>query len=210
MLLVRKNREQARKDLVQLRHKEDVDAEMDDIAMEATHASKNASCDEMLRYFAKVPTSKSLFTFRYPLVWPLIVATMMLTSNMLCGENAVRLLHTKPSQSPSFQVMFYSTAIFKMAIASEEQAQYWTIGIGVLCITMSITSMFLVDRLGRRLLHLGGMAGMAITTALITLFLQLEVSSCIDFVSGKRTLADGHGKRYYTVFLSSTLRCRSG
>lgn len=88
-LLVRKDREQARKDLIRLRHKKDVDAEMDDIAMEATHASKNASCGEMFRYFAEVKTSKGLLTLRYPLLWPLVVATIMLASNMLCGENAV-------------------------------------------------------------------------------------------------------------------------
>ena len=107
-------------------------------------------------------------------------------------------------------MMFYSTEIFTMAIASKEQAQYWTIGIGVLCVTMSIISMFLVDRLGRRLLHLGGMAGMAITTALMTLFLQLEVSCCIDLIWGNRTIADRHGKRHYTLFLPSTLCRRSG
>ena len=71
--------------------------------------------------------------------------------------------------------MFYSTNIFHEANMTAQDAQYATMGVGGLNVLMTIVSVLLVDRFGRRVLQLTGLGGMAITTALMTLFMKLQV-----------------------------------
>ena len=58
-------------------------------------------------------------------------------------------------------------------------AQYITLGVGaVMLMTVSISA-FLMDRLGRRALHLCGLGGMFISTLVITIALATKVCALI-------------------------------
>ncbi|CAG2107766.1 unnamed protein product [Medioppia subpectinata] len=73
---------------------------------------------------------------------PLIIGIIMQLSQQLSGINAI---------------FYYSTNIFTSAGLSEEVAKYSTIGVGVVMVAMTLVSIMLMDRTGRRTLHLYGL-----------------------------------------------------
>ncbi|KAJ0023121.1 hypothetical protein NQD34_003020 [Periophthalmus magnuspinnatus] len=87
---------------------------------------------------------------------PLVVAVVLQLSQQLSGINAV---------------FYYSTRIFEKA--GVEQPVYATIGAGVVNTAFTVVSLFVVERAGRRSLHLIGLFGMAGATILMTIALAL-------------------------------------
>lgn len=87
---------------------------------------------------------------------PLVVAVVLQLSQQLSGINAV---------------FYYSTRIFEKA--GVEQPVYATIGAGVVNTAFTVVSLFVVERAGRRSLHLIGLLGMAGATVLMTIALAL-------------------------------------
>lgn len=75
-----------------------------------------------------------------------------------------------------FQVIFYSTGIFQNAGLEKEAAVYATLGMGTINVLMTIVSMVLVEKAGRKTLHLVGLGGMMVITLLLTICLALTVS----------------------------------
>lgn len=75
-----------------------------------------------------------------------------------------------------FQVMFYSTKIFKMAGMNSSGATYATLGMGTLNVAMTLISLFMVELTGRKTLLLVGFSAMFIDTVLLTISLLLVVS----------------------------------
>ncbi|MEQ2203883.1 hypothetical protein XENOCAPTIV_004935 [Xenoophorus captivus] len=73
------------------------------------------------------------------------------------------------------QVFYYSTGIFEKAGVT--QPIYATIGAGVVNTVFTVVSLFLVERAGRRTLHLVGLAGMAVSALLMTISLSLVESN---------------------------------
>ncbi|KAJ2941791.1 hypothetical protein O0L34_g10598 [Tuta absoluta] len=80
---------------------------------------------------------------------PLLIAMIVMVAQQLSGINAV---------------IFYSTEIFKDAQLNESQAQYGTLGMGAMNVVMTIISLFLVERAGRKTLLLIGFSGMLVCT----------------------------------------------
>jgi SP family facilitated glucose transporter-like MFS transporter 1 len=70
-----------------------------------------------------------------------------------------------------FQVMFFSTKIFRMAQLDDKSAQYATLGMGAVNVFMTLISMVIVEKAGRKTLLLVGFAGMCFTTILLTICL---------------------------------------
>ncbi|XP_006006279.1 solute carrier family 2, facilitated glucose transporter member 3 [Latimeria chalumnae] len=87
---------------------------------------------------------------------PIIIAIVLQLSQQLSGINAV---------------FYYSTNIFNKAGVS--QPVYATIGAGVVNTIFTVVSLFLVERAGRRTLHLVGLGGMAASALLMTIALLL-------------------------------------
>ncbi|XP_059363610.1 solute carrier family 2, facilitated glucose transporter member 3-like [Carassius carassius] len=87
---------------------------------------------------------------------PLIIAIVLQLSQQLSGINAV---------------IYYSTEIFRNAGITE--AVFATIGVGAVNTLFTVISLFLVERAGRRTLHMIGLAGMAVCTLLMTISLGL-------------------------------------
>ena len=73
------------------------------------------------------------------------------------------------------QVIFFSTDIFHRAGLDEMQAQSATLGMGAMNVLMTIISVILVEKAGRKTLQLFGLSGMFVTTVLLTLCLALKV-----------------------------------
>ncbi|KAM9828592.1 solute carrier family 2, facilitated glucose transporter member 1-like [Syngnathus typhle] len=98
---------------------------------------------------------------------PVLVAVMLQLSQQLSGINAV---------------FYYSTGIF--AKAGVSQPVYATIGAGVVNTAFTVVSLFVVERIGRRPLHLTGLMGMAISAVALTLAMALlDQFSWMSYVS---------------------------
>ena len=94
----------------------------------------------------------------------------------------------------TLQVFYYSTLLFISSGLTEESAKFATIGIGAIMVGMTLVSIPLMDRTGRRTLHLYGLGGMFIFSIFITIsflikvrkkYLGLKVRSGID--TGERS-----------------------
>ncbi|KAB0797312.1 hypothetical protein PPYR_08306 [Photinus pyralis] len=91
-------------------------------------------------------TMKELFT-NSALRIPLIIALTMMIAQQLSGINAI---------------MYFSTQIFTDAHLKPDDAQYATLGMGGLNVFMTLVSLILVEKAGRKTLLLVGFAGMTI------------------------------------------------
>ena len=72
-------------------------------------------------------------------------------------------------------VIFYSTDIFKSAGLKGDWPAYGTLIIGVINVIMTGVCMFLIDKLGRKILLLAGMIGLAVSSILIAICRILTV-----------------------------------
>ncbi|KAM7421006.1 hypothetical protein PAMA_015279 [Pampus argenteus] len=139
-----KQDEDARKALVRLRGTEDVNDDIQEMKEEGMKMSMEKKVT-ILELF-RSPNYRQ----------PIIIAIILQLSQQLSGINAV---------------FYYSTGIFKDAGVT--QPIYATIGAGAVNTVFTIVSLFLVERAGRRTLHLIGLGGMAICALLITVSLSL-------------------------------------
>jgi sugar porter (SP) family MFS transporter len=146
-LLINRNRSDETEEILQeLRGSTDVKHEMDDMKMEA----------EMEANLEKF-TIKQLFTSRSLLV-PIILSIVLHLSQQLSGINAV---------------FYYSTDILKKA-GFGESAVYATPFIGIIMLVMTIVSIPLMEKAGRRILHLLGLGGMLVASIFITIGFVLQ------------------------------------
>merc|ERR1712024_381864 len=76
---------------------------------------------------------------------PLIIAMMMMLAQQLSGINCA---------------IFYSTSIFKDAGLDDSQAQSATLGMGAMNVAMTIISLILIEKAGRKTLMLSGLSVM--------------------------------------------------
>ncbi|MBN3307716.1 GTR1 protein, partial [Amia calva] len=144
-LLINRNEEnKAKSVLKKLRGTTDVSADMQEMKEESR---------QMMR--EKKVTIPELF--RSPLYrQPILIAIVLQLSQQLSGINAV---------------FYYSTSIFEKAGVA--QPVYATIGAGVVNTAFTVVSLFVVERAGRRTLHMVGLMGMAGSAILMTIALAL-------------------------------------
>ncbi|XP_034030470.1 solute carrier family 2, facilitated glucose transporter member 3 [Thalassophryne amazonica] len=155
LLIVLNQEEEARKALVRLRGHEDVNADIQEMREE-----------KMKMAMEKKVTIPELFRSRN-YRQPIIIAIILQLSQQLSGINAV---------------FYYSTGIFQTAGVT--QPIYATIGAGVVNTVFTVVSLFLVERAGRRTLHLIGLAGMAVCALIMTISLSLvKVNSALSYLA---------------------------
>ncbi|KAG7224332.1 hypothetical protein INR49_004639 [Caranx melampygus] len=144
-LLINCNEEsKARSILMKLRGTDDVSEDMQEMWEESMQMKRE-----------KTVTIPELF--RSPMYrQPIFVAIMLQLSQQLSGINAV---------------FYYSTGIFERAGVS--QPVYATIGAGVVNTAFTVVSLFIVERMGRRPLHLTGLMGMAVSAVFLTVAMAL-------------------------------------
>lgn len=152
LLIVQGSELQAQRALSWFRETLEVHDEMDELRAEGeiSKNSPNVTFRDML-------TNPCLRT-------PLIISVVVMLSQQLSGINAV---------------MFFSTSIFKSAGLSDQKALSATLGMGILNVCMTIISLLIVDKAGRKTLHMTGLLGMSITTFIISICLAAKDSSVV-------------------------------
>ncbi|CAF1360927.1 unnamed protein product [Adineta ricciae] len=156
LLMNRGDEQGARQALSALRKRFDIEDEINEMKQEAEH----------LRDEGHV-SIRELFTqsvFRLPLA----VAIVVHFSMRFCGINAI---------------MYYSTALFKHANLGSV-GPYATIGVGVILVLITLVSGSLMDRAGRRTLHLFGLFGTWVCSLLLTItFVFTTYAPWLKFLS---------------------------
>nr|CAB3266206.1 solute carrier family 2, facilitated glucose transporter member 1-like [Phallusia mammillata] len=117
--------------LVWLRGTGDIEEDIQNIRSEQSNNSETFG-------FVQLIKNRCLFQ-------PLIVAIVMQCSQQLSGINAV---------------FYYSTSIFVAAGVPVVMSTYITVGMGVANVVMTTISVSLIEKVGRRTLHLIGLGGM--------------------------------------------------
>ncbi|XP_061912648.1 solute carrier family 2, facilitated glucose transporter member 3a [Entelurus aequoreus] len=154
LLINLKQEEQARKALVRLRGSEDVSRDLQEMKEESNKMA-----------LEKKVTILELF--RSPAYrQPLLIAVMLQLSQQLSGINAV---------------FYYSTSIFTSA--GVKQPIIATIGAGIVNTIFTVVSLFLVEKAGRRTLHLLGLSGMAVSALLMTVTLLQKEIAAMSYVA---------------------------
>ncbi|XP_016145191.1 solute carrier family 2, facilitated glucose transporter member 1-like isoform X1 [Sinocyclocheilus grahami] len=144
-LLISLNQEdEARQVLIRLRGHSDVEDDIREMKEEAMKMSMEKK--------VSIPELFRNTAYRQPI----IIAIILQLSQQLSGINAV---------------IYYSTEIFRNAGITGPV--FATIGVGAVNTLFTVISLFLVERAGRRTLHMIGLAGMAVCTLLMTISLKL-------------------------------------
>ncbi|XP_075912521.1 solute carrier family 2, facilitated glucose transporter member 1-like [Petromyzon marinus] len=155
-LLINRNQEAlARNELQKLRGTDEVQDEVGDMK------------DEFRQMMSERRVSvRHLFASR-AFRQPLLIAVVLHLSQQFSGINAV---------------FYYSTKMF--TAAGVQHPGYATIGAGVVNVAFTVVSLFLVERAGRRTLHLVGLVGMAVCSVLMTVALAtVERHQAMSYVS---------------------------
>lgn len=145
LLINRKEEENAKKTLQQLWGTLDVTQDIQEMKEESARMSQEKPVT-ILELF-RAPNYQQ----------PLLISIVLQLSQQFSGINAV---------------FYYSTGIF--SDAGVEEPIYATIGAGVVNTIFTVVSVFLVERAGRRTLHLIGLGGMAFCSVLMTMSLLLK------------------------------------
>lgn len=147
----------AQRALTWLRDSSNVHDEMEEMRSEAEAAKLVPTVS--LREILTNPTLKI----------PLLISVMMMLAQQLSGINAV---------------IFFSTEIYKSAGLSDAASINATIAMGAMNVAMTVISLVMVEKAGRKTLMLIGMAGMAIVCILLTLCLLFQdLASWISYIS---------------------------
>jgi len=150
LLLDKDDEERAVSALMWLRGRVDVHNEIDEYKSER-EAAKGI---KKVTLFEMVKTSH--------LLKPLIIAMMMMLAQQLSGINAA---------------IFYSTSIFKSAGLDEHKAQVATLGMGACNVAMTLVSLVLIEKAGRKTLMLTGLSVMLVTTTMILICLNVKTET---------------------------------
>lgn len=142
LLITKQWEEEARRALRRLRASNQVEEDIEE--MRAEERAQQAEATISMLQLICSPTLRS----------PLIIGVVMQLSQQLSGINAV---------------FYYSTLLFVSSGLTEESAKFATIGIGAIMVGMTLVSIPLMDRTGRRTLHLYGLGGMFIFSIFITI-----------------------------------------
>ncbi|MBZ3880222.1 Solute carrier family 2, facilitated glucose transporter member 3 [Sciurus carolinensis] len=145
LLINRKEEENAKRILQRLWGTQDVNQDILEMKEESVRMSQEKQVSE-LQLFRSSNYQQ-----------PILISIVLQLSQQLSGINAV---------------FYYSTGIFKDA--GVEEPIYATIGAGVVNTIFTVVSLFLVERAGRRTLHMIGLGGMAVCSIMMTISLLLK------------------------------------
>jgi len=135
--------EEARKELMKLRNNDD---EMVDRELEEMKEEKEAEQEPEMSIFQLLGSNK--------LRQALIICIVMHFSQQFSGMVAI---------------FYYAVGFFESAGISEDNAKYANLGVGAIMVAMTLVTIPLMDKLGRRVLHLTGLVGMCIMAILIVI-----------------------------------------
>nr|AKN21399.1 slc2a-5 [Schmidtea mediterranea] len=148
LLLTKNDTNGARRALQFLRQTKNVDIEIEQMQLEM----------ENVAVAQKILSLREIFGYRY-LRFGIFISVGMHLTQQLSGINSV---------------IFYSDKIFEKANFTSTNANYATIGVGSTNLLITFLSVILVDKLGRKTLHLIGLSGMFIFEIFLSICLILS------------------------------------
>jgi SP family facilitated glucose transporter-like MFS transporter 1 len=83
---------------------------------------------------------------------------------------------------------FYSTIILQTAGYDQQTSEYGNLGLGVALLVVTIISVFLMDWIGRRILHLIGLGGMFLTSLILLISLIVQSTDVWNKISLSMTI----------------------
>ena len=107
-------------------------------------------------------------------IWQLLTSSELRMCLLICI-----CLHLSQQLSGMVAIFYYSTSFFESAGIDPDSAQYATIGVGAILVTMTLVTIPLMDRLGRRTLHLTGLAGIVVCSIMITVALNYNTNEAV-------------------------------
>jgi MFS family permease len=131
---------------------------------------------------------------RRDLRWALFITVGVQLSQHFSGINALN---------------YYSTVIFQAAGFTKISAEYANLGLGAVYIIAAVISIYLMDRRGRRFLHLVGLGGMLVTSVILVISLvvhapgqALHIVSLVTtlFFAAFFSIGPGKNQSYITYF----------
>lgn len=140
-LLLVKDEDGARKMLQKLRRTEDVEEELAELRADV--APPDAAAE---------PSFRELFRMLVTPVLPILLATGLLFWQQITGINAV---------------LYYLDTFFMDAGMEEDMANYMSMVVGIINVIMTIVSIAVIDKLGRKPLLLISLAGMSVMHGVI-------------------------------------------
>ncbi|XP_032899533.1 solute carrier family 2, facilitated glucose transporter member 11-like isoform X2 [Amblyraja radiata] len=147
LLIDRKDKDSCIKALTRLRGNDDITAELDEILEEQSVLEGQ-----------RAKRVWELFRDR-GVRWQLIITFVLGSAVQLCGNDAI---------------YYYAVYVFRAAGIPSDKIQYVTIGTGCCEFTTSLLSNLIIDRVGRRLLLMGGYGMMAVFAIVFTISLSLQ------------------------------------
>ncbi|XP_052130290.1 glucose transporter type 1 isoform X2 [Frankliniella occidentalis] len=161
LLMTKHWEEEARKALQRLRASSQVEEDIEE--MRAEERAQSAEASISMTELICSPTLRQ----------PLFIGILMQLSQQLSGINAV---------------FYYSTELFISSGLTGESAKFATIGIGVIMFFMTLVSIPMMDKTGRRTLHLYGLGGMFIFSIFITISFLIKMIDWMSYLSVVSTL----------------------
>lgn len=107
--------------------------------------------------------------------WPLIIAVLMMLSQQFSGINTVIYYSSEVFRSAGLSRAFCFELFEECRKIAASGAQLATLSTGGLNVLMTFVSVLLIDRFGRRPLHMTGLGVMLISSALFVTFKVLQV-----------------------------------
>ena len=152
-LIISKNEiDEAEKALKKLRNSEDVSSEIEEIQNEEQNNDSETNYS----------------------IWQLLKSSDLRLCLVVCI-----CLHLSQQLSGMVAIFYYSTSFFESAGIDPDSSQYATIGVGAILVTMTLVTIPLMDRLGRRILHLTGLAGIVVCSIMITVALNYNTNEAV-------------------------------
>jgi len=143
LILSKGNIEDGKKALKKLRNTEDVRSEIEELQNEEANRGSSETSFSMVELLSSSKLRLSLFV-------------------CIC-------LHLSQQLSGIVAIFSYSTGFFKDGGIAQDNSQYATIGVGCIMVTMTLVTIPLMDRVGRRTLHLIGLFGIIVCSIMITI-----------------------------------------
>ena len=175
LILDKKDDEAGKKALMKLRATDDIDEEMDEIKAEGNSSANDSGSSLSVWQLLQSPNLRLA----------LFVTICMHLSQQLSGITAIFYYSTKFFQvslkkKKSGKKSKITNSILQSAGISCGNSQYATMGVGAIMVTMTIVTIPLMDKLGRRTLHFVGVIGMIICSILITIALNISDLESVD------------------------------
>merc|ERR550519_350603 len=97
------------------------------------------------------------------------ILELLFSKNLRVALIICVVMHLSQQFSGMVAIFYYAVTFFESAGISVENAKYANLGVGAILVTMTLVTIPLMDRLGRRMLHLAGLVGMCVMAILIVI-----------------------------------------